>query len=74
MTHIIRKMLPWSLFALILAAAFTLGNRAVQNATMKDYDAEYTEYHLNYLEKEVARLRAHNRELQQEIADARTGD
>jgi hypothetical protein len=74
MTHIIRKMLPWSLFVLILAATFTLGNRAVQNAAMKDYDAEYTEYHLNYLEKEVARLRAHNRELQQELADARTGD
>jgi uncharacterized protein YlxW (UPF0749 family) len=74
MTHIIRKMLPWSLFVLILAATFTLGNRAVQNAAMKDYDAEYTEYHLNYLEKEVARLRAQNHKLQQELEDIQIDD
>ncbi len=74
MTLPLRKVLPWLLFVLVLAAAFAIGNRAVQKATMRDYDAEYIEYHLSYLEKEVARLRAHNHELQQEIADARTGD
>ena len=35
---------------------------------MQDYDAEYTEYHVNYLEKEVARLRDQNRSLRQELA------
>ncbi len=74
MTLPLRKVLPWLLFVLVLAAAFAIGNRAVQKATMRDYNADYTEYHLNYLEKEVARLRAQNRKLQQEIADGQADD
>ena len=74
MTPSLRTLMPWLLFVLVLAAAFAIGNRAVQKATMRDYNADYIEYHLSYLEKEVARLRAHNHELQQELADARTGD
>jgi hypothetical protein len=74
MTLPLRKVLPWLLFVLVLAAAFAIGNRAVQKATMRDYDAEYIEYHLSYLEKEVARLRAQNLKLQQEIEDNRIDD
>jgi len=74
MTLPLRKVLPWLLFVLVLAAAFAIGNRAVQKATMRDYNADYIEYHLSYLEKEVARLRAHNHELQQELADGQADD
>ena len=74
MARSLRTSAPWLLFVLVLAAAFAIGNRAVQKATMRDYDADYTEYHLSYLEKEVARLRAQNRKLQQEIEDNRIDD
>jgi len=74
MTLLLRKVLPWLLFVLVLAAAFAIGNRSVQKATMRDYNADYTEYHLSYLEKEVVRLRAQNLKLQQEIEDNRIGD
>lgn len=74
MTPSLRTLMPWLLFVLVVTAALAIGNRAVQKATMRDYNAEYSEYHLNYLEKEVARLRAQNHKLQQELADARTGD
>jgi len=66
--------MPWLLFVLVVTAALAIGNRAVQKATMRDYNAEYTEYHLNYLEKEVVRLRAQNRKLRQEIADGQADD
>jgi cell division protein FtsB len=74
MSSPLTKLLSWTLFAIALVVILLLGNYSVQEATMRDYDREYVEYELNYLEKEVARLRAHNRELQQELADARTGD
>jgi hypothetical protein len=74
MTFLLRKLMPWLLLASCLAAALVFGNRAVQNAAMRDYNAEYSEYHLNYLEKEVARLRAQNHKLQQELDDSRIHD
>ena len=74
MTPSLRTLMPWLLFVLVVTAALAIGNRAVQKATMRDYNAEYSEYHLNYLEKEVARLRAQNHKLQQEIADGQADD
>ncbi len=74
MTLHLRALMPWLMFVLCIAAALVFGNHAVQKATMRDYDADYTEYHLSYLEKEVARLRAQNRKLQQEIEDNRIDD
>lgn len=74
MTLHLRALMPWLMFVLCIAAALVFGNHAVQKATMRDYDAEYIEYHLSYLEKEVARLRAHNHELQQELADGQADD
>jgi hypothetical protein len=71
MTLPLRKLLPWLVFALCLTAVVALGNHAVQMAAIRECNAEYTEYHLNYLEKEVARLRAQNHKLQQELDDSR---
>jgi hypothetical protein len=68
MSSAFRKSLPWLVFAALAVVILVFGNRSVQDATMQDYDAEYTEYHVNYLEKEVARLRDQNRSLRQELA------
>ena len=74
MTLHLRALMPRLMFVLCIAAALVIGNHAVQKATMRDYNADYTEYHLSYLEKEVVRLRAQNLKLQQENEDNRIDD
>lgn len=74
MSSPLTKLLSWTLFAIALVVILLLGNYSVQEATMRDYDAEYTEYHLSYLENEVARLRDQNRKLQQELENSQIDD
>lgn len=76
MTLPLRKVLPWLLFAMVLAAALAVGNRAVQNAQHRDYAIEDAECQRAYLEQQVSQLfaetvalRAQISELQKQLAD-----